>query len=451
MNTGFKAYDRNQLTLFPPSLGDWIPANDFCRFLVEALESLNLSDFYKDYAPGTGRRAYPPEIILGTLLYAYSLGMRSSRKIETACLADVRFRYVCAGMMPDHSTLSRFRSKHEEQIIDLFSKTVRLAYEMGMKKMVTIAIDGTKIKANASLASNKTKDGLKEELEAIVKEAGQQDKEEDQLHGDKRGDELPDDLSDSKTRKGRIEECLQRLEKKEEDAKETQAKKIKEREDDEKKKGKKKRGRKPKMPDEVVNKDAKANVTDPESRIMKSSKGFIQGYNALASVTEEQLIIAAELTQEENDQKQLVPMIKASQENTKFADESVTAALADTGYYNEEEIESLPEDSPELYLATKKDREQRSDCVSDKSPKGRIPSVLSAKGKMERKLLTKKGKEMYSKRGWMVEGTFGQMKHDLGFDHFMRRGKSACASEWKLMCSVHNLLKIFRFQAMATA
>ena len=126
----------------------------------------------------------------------------------------MRFRYVSAGMMPDHSTLSRFRSKNEEQIVNLFSKTVRLAYEMGMKKMGTIAIDGTKIKANASLASNKTKDGLKEELEAIVKEAGQQDQEEDSLHGDKRGDELPDDLSDSKTRKGRIEECIQRLEKK---------------------------------------------------------------------------------------------------------------------------------------------------------------------------------------------------------------------------------------------
>ena len=152
-----------------------------------------------------------------------------------------------------------------------------------------------------------------------------------------------------------------------------------------------------------------------------------------------------------NDQKQLAPMIRASQENTKFAAESVTAALADTGYYNEEEIESLSEDSPELYLATKKDRDQRSDCVSDKSPKGRIPSGLSAKGKMERKLLTKKGKEMYSKRGWMVEGTFGQLKYDLGFDHFMRRGKSACASEWKLMCSVHNLLKIFRFQAKVMA
>ena len=450
MNTGFKAYDRNQLTLFPPSLGDWIPTNDFCRFLVEALESIDLTDFYKDYVPGAGRRAYPPEIILGTLLYAYSLGMRSSRKIETACLADVRFRYVSAGMMPDHSTLSRFRSKNEEQIVNLFSKTVRLAYEMGMKKMGTIAIDGTKIKANASLASNKTKDGLNEELEAIVKEAGQQDQEEDSLHGDKRGDELPDDLSDSKTRKGRIEECIQRLEKKEEDAKEVQTKKIKEREDDEKKQGKKKRGRKPKIPEEVVNKDAKANVTDPESRIMKSSKGFVQGYNAQVSVTEEQLIIAAELTQEENDQKQLAPMIRASQENTKFAAESVTAALADTGYYNEEEIESLSEDSPELYLATKKDRKQRSDCVSKKSPKGRIPSNLSAKEKMERKLLTKKGKAMYSKRGWMVEGTFGQMKHDLGFDYFMRRGKSACASEWKLMCSVHNLLKIFRFQALAT-
>jgi transposase len=208
MNTGFKAYDRNQLTLFPPSLDDWIPANNFCRFLVDALESLDLSDFYKGYAPGTGRRAYPPEIILETLLYAYSQGMRSSRKIDTACLSDVRFRYVSAGMIPDHSTLSSFRSKHEEQIVDLFSKTVRLAYEMGMKKMGTIAIDGTKIKANASLASNKTKDGLKEELEAIVKEAGQQDKEEDRLHGDKRGDEVPDDLSDSKTRKRRLEECI---------------------------------------------------------------------------------------------------------------------------------------------------------------------------------------------------------------------------------------------------
>jgi transposase len=451
MSTGFKPYDRNQLTLFPPVLEDWIPANDFCRFLVEALESLDLSDFNKDYKPGTGRKAYPPEILLGTLLYAYSLGMRSSRKIETACLSDVRFRYVSAGMMPDHSTLSRFRSKHEDQIVDFFSKTVRLAHEMGMKKMGTIAIDGTKIKANASLASNKTKDGLKEELKAIVEEASQQDEKENGQHGTHRGDELPDDLVDPKTRRGRIEECIHRLEKKEEAAKEAQAKKIKEREDDEENQGKKKRGRKPKQPDEVVNKDAKANVTDPESRIMKSSKGFVQGYNAQASVTEDQLIVAAELTQEENDMKQLVPMIEASQKNTDFVEEAVKNVLADTGYYNEEEINRLPEQSPELYLATKKDREQRADCVSDQSPKGRKPSDMTAKEQMDRKLLTKKGKTMYSQRGWMVEGTFGQMKHDLGFDRFMRRGKSACASEWKLMCSVHNLLKIFRFQSLAIA
>lgn len=447
MNTGFKAYDRDQLTLFPPSLGDWIPDGDFCRFLVEAVENLDLSDFYKNYKLGSGRKAYPPEILLGTLLCTYSLGMRSSRKIEIACLADVRFRFVSAGMMPDHSTLSRFRSKHEDQIIDLFSKTVRLAHEMGMKKMGTIAIDGTKIKANASLASNKTKDGLQEELETIVKEARQQDESEDKVHGDRRGDELPEDLTDPKTRKGRIEECLQRLEEKEKAAKEAQVKKIEEREKDEEDQGKKKRGRKPKTPEEAINKDAKVNITDPESRIMKSSKGYTQAYNAQASVTEDQLIIAAELTQDENDLKQLVPMIEASQKNTDFVEDSVTDVLADTGYYNEEEIDRLPEESPELYLATKKDRAQRSDCVSDKTPKGRIPSDMTAKAKMERKLLTKKGKEIYSKRGWMVEGTFGQLKHDLGFDRFMRRGKSACASEWKLMCSVHNLLKIFRFQA----
>lgn len=446
MNSVFKEYDRNQLSLFPPSMDDWVPANDFSRFLVEAIAKLKLTEFHKGYSLGTGRKAYPPEILLSTLIYAYSNGMRSSRKIEIACQSDLRFRYVSAGLMPDHSTLSRFRSMHEERIVSFFKKTVELAYEMGMKRLGTIAIDGTKISANASLSANKTKDKLEKELKEIVAEASKQDKTEDECFGaTKRGDEMPNDIIDPNARASRLESCINRLEEAENKALEKQKQKIKEREDDEQDSGKKKRGRKPKQPEEVVNKDAKANPTDPDSRIMKSQKGYVQGYNAQAAVTEDQLIVSAELTQDENDKKQLTAMVESSESNTKnVKGEEITDILADAGYFNEDEIKKLPDSHPELYIATQKDCNQRKECSSENSPTGRKPSEMTMKQEMERKLLTKKGKQQYSKRGWMVEGTFGQLKHNLKFDRFMRRGLSACKSEWNLICATHNLLKVFR-------
>lgn len=447
MSENFKNYDRDQLILFPPSLGDWIPRDDFSWFVVDAISKLDLSTFFKSYKPGIGRKAYPPEVLLATLVYAYSRGIQSSRKIEDCCLSDLKVRFVSANLLPDHSTIARFRSNHEREIASIFRQTLILAAEAGMKRLGTISLDGTKMKANASLASNKTVDSLKKEVERIMKEAVSIDKAEDKLFGkNKRGDELPDDMVDPHSRLSRIESCIERLESKEQKAKQEQAEKIKKRKEEEFSTGKKKRGRKPKDPEEVVDKECKASVTDPESRIMKTRTGYVQGYNAQAVVSEDQLIIAAEVTQEENDILQLKPMLKKTLENIQHIDtfEKIKSVLGDAGYWNEDQIAYF-KNRLEFFIATKKDWKQRKDLCLKDAPRGRMPLNMTKKEKMERKLLTKKGKEKYKQRSWMSEGVFGQIKNVLGIDSFFRRGVEACQSEWKLICSAHNLLKIHKF------
>lgn len=446
MSDGFKNYDRDQLMLFPPNLGDWIPRNDFSWYVVDVISQLNMETFFTSYRPGTGRKAYPPEVLLATLVYAYSRGIQSSRKIEELCLSDLRVRFVSANLLPDHSTICRFRNQHETEISSIFKQTLFLAAEAGMKRLGTISLDGTKMKGNASLGSNKTLESLKKEVDRIMKEAAETDKSENELYGkDKRGDELPDDMIDPNSRLRRIESCIERLASKEKTAKQEQADLIRKRKEEEASTGKKKRGRKPKLPEEVVDKECKANTTDPESRIMKTRTGYIQGYNAQAVVSEDQLIIAAEITQDENDIQQLRPMIEKAFENTESIEafEKIESLLGDTGYWNEEQIAHF-KGTLELYIATKKDRMQREEIRTISSPRGRTPQNFTEKEKMERKLLTKKGKEKYKQRGWMSEGVFGQIKHALGIDSFFRRGIRACQSEWKLICSAHNLLKIHK-------
>ena len=210
--------------------------------------------------------------------------------------------------------------------------------------------------------------------------------------------------------------------------------------------GCKKRGRKPQAPEQTVNPEKKANVTDPESRIMKTRSGYVQGYNGQAVVTEEQIIVAADVTQEENDVKQVQPMLKQAAENiTKMGKkEQIGTGLMDAGYWSENNVRLKGAEVGEVLIATKKDWKQRQALRTGPSPRGRIPSGLSLAGRMERKLLTKRGRELYRKRSPMIEGVFGQIKEVRGCDKFMRRGIKANRSEWKLICATHNLLKLWR-------
>jgi hypothetical protein len=317
----------------------------------------------------------------------------------------------------------------------------------GLVKVGIVAIDGTKIEANASLAANRTHDGLRAEVEKILDEADAIDAAEDALYGEgKRGDELPEEMRNRESRLKRLKEAKERLEREAAEAAELKAEEIARREKEERESGKKKRGRKPNAPDKNPDAEAKANATDPESRIMKTRKGFVQGYNAQTAVAQGQIIISADVTQEENDMGQMSPMLDKANGELKAAGiaDKIEHALFDAGYCSEENLSKAAKDGPEIFAATIKDWKQQKALKERGSPRGRIPRGLSKRKLMERKLMTKRGREMYGKRKIIVEPPFGQMKEGQGFRRFMVRGIKAVASEWRLMCASHNMLKLWR-------
>ena len=447
MPVNFIPCDRNQVYLMPPSLEDWLSKDHLAWFVLDAVAQMDLGPFYaKRRADGWGRAAYPPSMMVPLLLYAYCLGERSSRKIERLCETDVAFRILAANHVPDHATIARFRRGHLKELEALFVQILRLCAEAGLVKLGKVSIDGTKMKASAALAANRTHEGLAKEMKKILAEAEAVDREEDRRYGKKRGDELPEDMRNQKTRVARLKECKERLEKEAEERAAEKQKKIDERAAKEEAIGKKLRGRKPKEPDPTPSSKAKANVTDPESRIMKTRKGYVQGYNAQAAVTENQIITAAEVTQQENDKKQLHPMLDKTEENAAAAgvEEKVGAALADAGYWSESNAEAAGPDGPELLIATTKDHKQRKAAREAPPPMGRIPKDLSCLERMERKLLTKRGRALYKLRGRTVEPVFGQIKDARGCDGFLLRGLDGVSGEWKLLCGTHNLLKLWR-------
>jgi transposase len=451
MAYNFIPVDREQSYLMPPSLRDWLPEDHLAWFILDAVGQMDLSAFEAKYrADGWGAAAFPPSMMVPLLLYAYSTGVRSSRKIETLCETDVAFRVVAGNRKPDHATIARFRRSNLKELEGLFTQVLRLCAEAGLVKVGVVAIDGTKIAANAALSANRTHEGLGREIERevtkMLAEAETVDREEDGRYGKRRGDELPEDMRVRKTRIERLRECGERLEREARERAASQQEKIDERAAKEEATGKKLRGRKPAAPDPTPSSKAKANVTDPESRIMKTRKGYVQGYNAQAAVTEEQVIVAAEVTQAPNDVNQLHPMIEKTAENTDAAgvEEKVGAALADAGYWSEANVQEAGADGPDLLIATTKDWKQRKAARERPPPRGRIPKDLSRRERMERKLLTKRGRATYRKRSRTVEPVFGQIKDARGSDRFLLRGLKGASGEWKMLCGTHNLLKLWR-------
>jgi len=321
---------------------------------------------------------------------------------------------------------------------------LRLCAEAGLVKVGVVALDGTKMKANASLDANRTYSSIEEEVRRMLEEAQAQDSEEDRLYGsDRRGDELPEDLQDRGERLSRLKQAKERLEREASEEAARQAEKIEKRAQEEKKTGRKKRGRKPKEPDDTPQAGVKANITDPESRIMKTRTGYLQGYNAQVVVTRDQIIVGADVTQVENDVQQLRPMLEQTQEELSAAgvEETPGVALADAGYWSESNLAQVDPDGPELLIATIKDWKQRKALRGKAPPRGCIPKDLPVR---ERKLRTKRGWELYRQRGWIVEAVFAHAKHERRCDRFMRRGHRAAQSEWRLITAAHNLLKLWR-------
>ncbi|MEO6197344.1 MAG: transposase [Dehalococcoidia bacterium] len=435
MDYHFLPCARDQLSLLPPALQDWLPEGDLAWFILDAVAQMNLTVMTRTYrADGWGPAAYAPAMMVALSLYAYCLGERSSRRIERLCQRDVAFRVITANQGPDHTTIARFRQTHETELATLFTQVLRLCVEAGLLQVGIVALDDTKITANAALASNRTVETIAAEVSRMLTEAQATEAAEDRQDGPARcGDELPEALRDQQSRLARLQACQARLT--QEAATVQQQATTETRQAEEAATGQKKRGRKPKAPEAAADRDATANVTDPDSRIMKTQAGYVQGYHAQAVVTEAQLIVAAEVTQEEKDLKPLHPMLKRAQANLKAIayPHTLGTALADAGYGSEANLTAADPAGPALLIATNKDWKQRQALREQPPPRGRAPKGLTARDRMERTLLTTRGRRLYTKRGQTVEPMFGQIKSARGCDGFMCRGTAACDSEWKLL------------------
>ncbi len=442
-------YDREQGYLMPPSLREWLPEEDLSWFIMDAVGQMELKEFYAAYrSDGWGAAAYDPEMMVAVLLYAYCQGLRSSRRIARALERDVGFRVVAANQQPDFRTICRFRREHEEALEKLFVEVLRLCHEAGLVKLGVVALDGTKVAANAALDANRSHEAIAEEVRRMLAEAKAVDAEEDARYGtDRRGDELPEGLGRRADRLKRLKEAKERLEREAEAVAKAAQEHLEQRQAEEEATGKKKRGRKPKAVEPIPAEESKANTTDPESRIMKTRQGYVQGYNVQAVVSEDQIIVAVGVTQEANDVQQLEPMLHTLERTLEAAgiEERPKVGLADAGYWSEANIKacSCPE-MPELLIATTKDWKQRKLLREKGCPRGRIPKGLSPRDRMERKLLTKRGRSLYKMRGVLVEPVFGQVKEGQGFRRLMRRGLAAASSEAVLIGTTHNLLKLWR-------
>lgn len=456
MGKSFLPDEVNQTLLFPPSLHDWLPEGHLARFLVDVVNALDLGGIYASYAEkdGRGMSAYAPAMMVRVLLYGYATGVYSSRKLEARTYEDVAFRYLSADAHPDHATLAEFRRRHLEALAGLFTQALLLCSKAGLVKLGHVAIDGTKIKAAASKHKamsygrmGETEARLKQEIEALLKQAEDADAAEDAQYGKgRRGDELPEELRRRESRLKKIQQAKTELEqeareKAERERAEAEAKLAKRREQ-EQRTGKKMGGREPRVPDpEQARPESKAqrNFTDPESRIMPdgANKGsFLQGYNAQAAVdATAQIIVAAEVTQQTTDNHQLVPMLGQVKENLGRKPE---AASADAGYWSENNATDESVAGIELHIATGRDKHEETAAPATGSP----PEAATARAIMQHKLRTEAGRAVYKMRKAIVEPVFGQIKERRGFRRFSLRGLNKVRCEWKMVCLASNLLKL---------
>ena len=425
MTKTFRPYDPNQMLLMPPSLADWVPEDHLARFVRDIVETLDLSAVEDVYTEERGYPPYDPRMMVTVLLYAYCTGTYSSRKIATKLIDSVAFRFLAAGNQPDFRTISEFRRRHGAALASLFTQGLRLCRQAGLVKLGRVAIDGTKIKANASkhkamsYGRMRTQEAaLEQEVRALLQHAEAADRDEDARHGrEHRGDEWPAELARRETRLQKIREAKAALEA---EARATA------RADG-------------KPPDDAMPPDkAQRNFTDPEAKIQKTSDGFIQGYNAQIAVDggPAQIIVAQHVTPAAPDVQQLGPAVDAITQGLRRKPRQV---LADAGYWSESNVATLDAKGIEAFIAT--GRRKHSDPRPG-APRGRAPQALSVKDRMARKLTTVRGHAIYARRKAIVEPVFGQIKHARGFRQFLRRGLVRVQHEWALICLSHNLLKL---------
>jgi transposase len=444
MNKTYREWSPDQAYMFPPSPRDWLPEDDLVYFIVETVATLDLSPIFAHYErESRGQPPFHPRMMVALLLYCYATGTRSSRKIMRRCQTDVACRVIVGEDVPDFRTISEFRKTHLARLEGLFLEVLKLCALAGLTRVGTIALDGTKIKANASRHKAMSYDRMKEEekrlaeeIARLMAEAEATDAAEDQTHGrDRRGDELPDELKRRTDRLAKIKAAKALLEERARTEAEAEAAR------------RESEGKQPpdKPPAEAVPEPKdQINFTDPQSRIMKASnKGWDQCGNAQAVANENQIILAADVTEQANDKRQAVPMVDQALENLKAAGvkQAVGAAVMDTGYYSEANTKALEERKVDPHVATERLKHNQE---IPPVPRGRIPKDYTAQQRMARKLRTVKGRATYAKRKGIIEPIFGQLKQVLGFRQFSMRGTAAMRGEWRLMCAVHNLLKLWR-------
>lgn len=356
-------------------------------------------------------------MMVALLLYAYCVGERSSRRIERRCHEDIAFRVITANAAPDHTTIARFRQVNEQALASCFIEILRLSAAAGLLRIGLVALDGTKVEANASLRANRSLKAIESEVVAMLAEAAATDAEEDQLFGSgRRGDELPASLASPTGRLARLKECRQRL--MAEDPQRAYQAELARRAAREKQTGNSLVGRPPK-PKVATKNTLAANPTDPHSRIMKEQHRYLQGYNAQAVVTEDLIIVAAGVTDQPADSRQLHPMLKETKASLAAigVPPAVGVLVADSGYYSEANLTEAGVEDPELFIAMTNDRDQRRGVARGKGfGKGRYGTEMRAR------LTSECGREIYGKRRQMVEPVFGEIKCSRGADRFMRRG-----------------------------
>jgi transposase len=440
MAYNFLSVERDQTYLLPPSMKDWLPEDHLAFFVLDAVDEIELSPFYSRYREdGWGAAAHDPKMMVALLLYAYCLGERSSRRIERRCNEDIAFRVICANQTPDHTTIARFRAVNEQTLTTCFTEVLRLCAAAGLIRVGVVALDGTKMEANASLHANRGREAIEREVRSMLHGAAATDQKEDELLGkDSRGDELPEVMRGRQGRLKRLKECKARLEA--EDSKTRYEAELHRRALIEQESGRRLVGRPPK-PKAPTKNSLVANPTDPDSRVMKKQYTFLQGYNAQALVSEDQIILAATITQEPADTHQLHPMLHRARSELGAAkiEKSIGVVLADSGYYSEANLQVAERKGEEFLIALTNERDQRAGAVSGRGVKRGVCGRV-----MQSKLATEEGRSLYAKRAYTVEPVFGHIKDIRGARRFARRGLRACDAEWKLICATHNLLKLWR-------
>ena len=441
MSKDFRPWKIDEAQLLPANVQDYVPKDHLCRFILALVrEELDLSAIAGSYRSGLGQPPFDPRLMTALLLHGYASGIYASRRLAKSAVERADFMMIVAGDAPDFRTISEFRRRHLKALAALFVQVLQLAEKAGLVRLGHVALDGTKIKANASkhkamsYAHMKKREAeLAAEVDRWLEAAEAADVEEDRLYGHKRGDEMPDWVADKQKRLEKIRQAKAELEAEAKAAAEAEMHRREQAEVQRKAEGRKKSGRTPAPPKQEPDGKTQRNFTDPESRILKTRDGYIQGYNAQAAVDEKaQIIVAHDLTQSMSDHNQLVPLMDGIKDNLACQPKE---ASADAGYLSEANLAALAERKISAYVAAGRAKHPG-------EVKRRITGPLTKA--MRDKLKRAGWRSRYRLRKQVVEPVFGQIKQARGFRQFLLRGFEKVRAEWALICTAHNLTKMAR-------